>query len=167
MYLQLACLSKHPVPFKFSFMLPCVYHSHKFVLSAYLIIQANLGDWKDGSWFIMCSISYICHFYSTAIWLVQPLITSCLDNCNKFHTVLASALAPSIPNINSYPSGKKPQDYGFSPLPSKNICPPYFHFWFPVIILSLLLEHILSIFSLTVCIYFSKSEWNLTLLEMF
>lgn len=64
----------------------------------------------------MCSISYICHFYSTAIWLVQPLITSCLDNCNKFHTVLASALAPSIPNINSYPSGKKPQDYVFFPL---------------------------------------------------
>ena len=96
----------------------------------------------------MCSISYICHFYSTAIWLVQPVITSCLDNCNKFHTVLASALAPSIPNINSYPSGKMPPDYVFfSPLPSKNIYPPYFHLVFSSVnILSLLLEHILSIF---------------------
>ena len=105
----------------------------------------------------MCSISYICHFYSTAIWLVQPLITSCLDNCNKFHTVLASALAPSIPNITHIHLAKCHQImFFFSSLPSKNICPPYFHLIFPpVIILSLLLEHILSIFSL--CTFTSQN----------
>lgn len=50
----------------------------------------------------MCSVSYICYFYSTAIWLVQPLITSCLDNCNRFKLFLPLNSLPVLHYRYSY-----------------------------------------------------------------
>lgn len=111
----------------------------------------------------MCNISYICHFYSIAIWLVPPPITSCLDNCNRVRTVLlASKLAAFNPKHTLIFIWQMPRDYTVPSsfleyLPSTFSSVSFLVFFSPFM-LALLLEHTLSILSGYICVHFSKSK---------
>lgn len=160
---QLSCLSKHSRPFQIiinvamPLPLPYVCTSSIFNYAGYF------GDWKE-NWFIVCNISYICHFCSTAIWSVQPLSTLCSDNCDRFHTGLASELAPFISKYIFIWSDKMLLVYAFmlfrSPsleyltFTSSSVCNS------PVFSLPLFLEYTLSVLSGYLCTFLGFLNLN-------
>lgn len=110
-------------------MLPCVYHSHKFVLSAYLIIQAVLEIEKmgvDSSCVASHTsvISILLPFGQFSLLLLRVWIIA----INFILFLLLLLLPPKYKLISIWQ--KATRLCFFPPLPSKNICPPYFHLFF-------------------------------------
>lgn len=144
-------------------MLPCLYPSHTFVLAASLTTQAILEIEKrrsDSS----CAIFHNICLFCSAIWSVQPLITSCLDNCNRFHTGLASELAPFISKYTFIWSDKRLPVYAFMLFPSTFL--EYLTFTSssvcisPVLSLPLFLEYTLSVLSGYLCTFLGFLKLN-------
>lgn len=166
-------------------MLLCVYHSHKFVLSAYLTIQAILEIEKrrvDSS----CAtshtsvISILLPFGQFSLLLLHVWIIA-MDLILFFLPL--NLPPPQFQNTHSYSSDKLPADYVFMLFPFTFLeylsfsfsCFFFFFvlffgffFWFlfvfyfyflpPGLYLALFLKHTLYILSGYVCIQFSKSK---------